>query len=147
MAETLRYYPSAWFFSRTVTAPVELAGSRLRQGSAVLLSPYLIHHRPDLYPEPELFDVDRWLPERRAALARGAYIPFGAGSRKCIGDVYALTEPRLGPQLTPLPGSRHPPPDRQPGTAHLAVRAGSVADAHRHRAGRRPSVIVRMVYP
>ncbi|GAA0674164.1 cytochrome P450 [Kitasatospora atroaurantiaca] len=111
VTETLRYYPSAWFFSRTVTSPVELAGRRLRPGTAVLLSPYLIHHRADLYPEPELFDVDRWLPARRARLPRGAYIPFGVGSRKCIGDVYALTEITLALavitsrwQLEPLPG-------------------------------------------
>lgn len=109
--ETLRYYPSAWFYSRTVTAPVELAGRRLRPGTAILLSPYLIHHRPDLYPEPELFDADRWLPARRAAMSHGSYVPFGAGARKCIGDVYALTEITLAVavitarwRLEPLPG-------------------------------------------
>lgn len=98
VAETLRYYPSAWFFSRTVTAPVELAGSRLRQGSAVLLSPYLIHHRPDLYPEPELFDVDRWLPERRAALARGAYIRSGRAPASASGT--STPSPNLDWALT-----------------------------------------------
>ncbi|MFI9202896.1 cytochrome P450 [Streptomyces sp. NPDC053048] len=90
--ETLRFHPSAWFFSRAVVAPVELAGRRLAPGTAILLSPYVIHHRPDLYPEPERFDADRWSPARRAEVPRNAYIPFGAGSRQCIGDVYALTE-------------------------------------------------------
>lgn len=92
VAETLRYYPSAWFYSRTVTAPVELAGEHLTPGTPVLLSPYLLHHRPDLYPDPERFDPGRWSPERRAELPRQAYVPFGYGARKCIGDVYALTE-------------------------------------------------------
>ncbi|MGV9263423.1 cytochrome P450 [Kitasatospora sp. NPDC003701] len=111
VTETLRYYPSAWFYSRTVTSPVELAGRALRPGTAILLSPYLIHHRPDLYPEPERFDVDRWSPARRAELSHGAYVPFGAGARKCIGDVYALTEITLAVaviascwRLEPLPG-------------------------------------------
>ncbi|MEU9044809.1 MULTISPECIES: cytochrome P450 [unclassified Kitasatospora] len=111
VAETLRFYPSAWFYSRTVTEPVELAGERLRPGTAVLLSPYLLHHRPDLYPDPEGFDVDRWSPARQAELPRQAYVPFGTGSRKCIGDVYSLTELTLAVavitsrwRLEPLPG-------------------------------------------
>ncbi|MEU6232224.1 cytochrome P450 [Kitasatospora sp. NPDC047058] len=114
VAETLRYYPSAWFYSRTVTAPVELAGEHLRPGTPVLLSPYLVHHRPDLYPEPELFDVDRWLPERHAGLPRQAYVPFGTGSRKCIGDVYALTEITLAVAVIASRWRLEPPPGPVP---------------------------------
>ncbi|MFD0275105.1 cytochrome P450 [Kitasatospora sp. NPDC127111] len=114
VAETLRFYPSAWFYSRTVTAPVELAGRHLRPGTPVLLSPYLVHHRPDLYPEPELFDVDRWLPERHALLPRQAYVPFGTGSRKCIGDVYALTEITLAVAVIASRWRLEPPPGPVP---------------------------------
>ncbi|GHF37740.1 cytochrome P450 [Kitasatospora xanthocidica] len=117
VAETLRFYPSAWFYSRTVTEPVELAGEHLRPGTAVLLSPYLLHHRPDLYPDPERFDVDRWSPARAAELPRRAYVPFGTGSRKCIGDVYSLTELTLAVAVITSRWRLEPPPGPLP--AHL----------------------------
>ncbi len=89
VTETLRLYPPAWMMTRTVRTDVELDGVRLKSGSTIVLSPYLLHRRPDLYPEPDRFDPDRWLG---AQPDRAAYIPFGAGPRKCIGDQFALTE-------------------------------------------------------
>ncbi|MER7167598.1 cytochrome P450 [Micromonospora sp. NPDC000207] len=89
VTETLRLYPPAWMMTRTVTQDVDLGGVRLRRGHTLVLSPYLIHRRPDLYADPERFDPDRWVG---AAPERAGYIPFGAGARKCIGDQFALTE-------------------------------------------------------
>ncbi|KXK59679.1 cytochrome P450 [Micromonospora rosaria] len=89
VTETLRLYPPAWMMTRTVTQDADLGGVRLRGGSTLVLSPYLIHRRPDLYAEPDRFDPDRW---RDVAPDRATYIPFGAGARKCIGDQFALTE-------------------------------------------------------
>ncbi|MFJ8621909.1 cytochrome P450 [Kitasatospora sp. NPDC093550] len=117
VAETLRFYPSAWFYSRTVTATVALAGVQLRPGTAVLLSPYLLHHRPDHYPDPERFDVDRWSPARQAEHPRQAYVPFGTGSRQCIGDVYSLTELTLAVAVITSRWRLEPPPGPLP--AHL----------------------------
>ncbi|GGX08740.1 cytochrome P450 [Streptomyces albulus] len=91
ITETLRLYPPAWLLTRTVTAATRLGGHMLPAGTGVAYSPYLIHHRPDLYDQPETFDPDRWnsphLPPPRHAV-----IPFAAGARKCIGDTYAMTE-------------------------------------------------------
>lgn len=89
VTETLRLYPPAWMMTRTVRQDTELGGVRLKGGSTLVLSPYLLHRRPDLYAEPDRFDPDRWLD---AQPDRAAYIPFGAGPRKCIGDQFALTE-------------------------------------------------------
>jgi cytochrome P450 len=89
--EVLRRY-AAWLLMRRVVAPVELAGIELVPGAEVYYSPYALHHDPRLYPEPDVFDPDRWLPERFADLPRGAFIPFGAGNRLCMGEGYAWAE-------------------------------------------------------
>ncbi|MFJ4921616.1 cytochrome P450 [Streptomyces sp. NPDC088725] len=89
VTETLRLYPPAWMMTRTVRQDAELGGVKLKSGSTLVLSPYLLHRRPDLYTEPDRFDPDRWLEGQPD---RATYIPFGAGPRKCIGDQFALTE-------------------------------------------------------
>ncbi|CAM5594370.1 MULTISPECIES: cytochrome P450 [Streptomyces] len=89
VTETLRLYPPAWMMTRVVREDAELGGVRFKGGSTIVLSPYLLHRRADLYDEPDRFDPDRWLD---AQPDRATYIPFGAGARKCIGDQFALTE-------------------------------------------------------
>ncbi|MFJ3875869.1 cytochrome P450 [Streptomyces sp. NPDC090077] len=98
ITETLRLYPPAWLTMRTTTADTVLDGHRVPTGTTVVVSPYLIHHRPDLYPDPERFDPGRWTgrtgsaPSAPSAPSREAFVPFGGGARKCIGDRFALTE-------------------------------------------------------
>ncbi|MFJ1866890.1 cytochrome P450 [Streptomyces sp. NPDC088097] len=111
--ETLRLYPPAWLYTRTTTVATELGGLELRPGDDILISPYVLHRLPGLFSDPERFDPDRWLPERAKDVARGAYLPFGGGSRKCIGDVFGMTEATLALaavssrwRLRPLPGTR-----------------------------------------
>lgn len=89
VTEALRLYPPAWMMTRTLREDAELGGVRLKGGSILVLSPYLLHRRPDLYTEPDRFDPDRWLG---AQPDRATYLPFGAGPRKCIGDQFALNE-------------------------------------------------------
>lgn len=114
--ETLRLFPPAWLYSRTTTAAIELAGRELQPGDDIMISPYVLHRMPSLFARPEHFDPDRWLPGRAKDVARGAYLPFGAGSRKCIGDVFGVTEATLALaaiasrwRLRPLPGTRIKP--------------------------------------
>ncbi|MFD8849772.1 cytochrome P450 [Streptomyces sp. NPDC059604] len=83
VTEALRLYPPAWFLTRSLEQSAELGGTRLPAGTAVALSPYLLHRRPDLHPEPGTFAPDRW---RDTPPDRTAFLPFGAGARKCIGD-------------------------------------------------------------
>ncbi|MFJ4980042.1 cytochrome P450 [Streptomyces coeruleorubidus] len=92
LTETLRHRPPGWLFTRVTTQETELAGHRLPQGSTVMFSPYLLHHDPAVFPDPDRFLPDRWLPGQAVAVPPGAMIPFGAGSRKCIGETLALTE-------------------------------------------------------
>ncbi|MER7049856.1 pentalenene oxygenase [Streptomyces jumonjinensis] len=95
ITETLRLYPPAWLFTRLTASEVEVAGIRLPQGTTVVFSPAAVAHDTDAYPDERRFDPDRWLPDRVTPLARQAFMPFGTGARKCIGDLYARTEATL----------------------------------------------------
>ncbi|WP_226962809.1 MULTISPECIES: cytochrome P450 [unclassified Streptomyces] len=108
---------------RRATAPVELGGHRFPEGTEVAFSLYAMHRDPGLYPDPDRFDPDRWLPERRAEIGRQAYIPFGAGNRKCIGDAFVWTEATIALatilaqwRLRPAPG--HTPKEVASAVAH-----------------------------
>jgi len=92
IVETLRLYPPSWLLTRITTTECELGARRLPAGTTVMFSPYLIHRRPDAFAEPDRYDPDRWLPARAKSIPRGAFIPFGGGSRKCIGDEFGIVE-------------------------------------------------------
>lgn len=89
ITETLRLYPPGWILTRTTTTEARLADAVIPPETTLIYSPYLIHHDARFNPRPTSFDPDRWLPERQHV--RGAFIPFGGGARKCIGEHYAMT--------------------------------------------------------
>jgi pentalenene oxygenase len=95
VTESLRMYPPGWIFTRVTTTATTLAGQRLPAGATILYSPYALHHDPASFTDPERFDPDRWTPAREADVPRGAMLPFGAGSRKCAGDTFAMTQALL----------------------------------------------------
>lgn len=95
VTETLRLRPPAWLVTRTVTADTTLGDYPLPAGTIVVFSPYLIHHRPDQYRDPASFDPDRWTDARYSDYMprpSNAFIPFGSGARKCIGDQYSCVQ-------------------------------------------------------
>ncbi|MFE7898190.1 pentalenene oxygenase [Streptomyces sp. NPDC057424] len=96
ISETLRLHPPAWLFTRLTASPTELAGRLLPTGSTVVFSPAAVAQYEEAFDDPTRFDPDRWLPDRVAPASRHAYVPFGTGARKCIGDLYARTEATLG---------------------------------------------------
>ncbi|WOI61913.1 cytochrome P450 [Streptomyces fradiae] len=113
ITEALRLHPPSWMAMRVTARDVELGPRTIPARTMVLYSAYALHHNPELFPDPETFDPDRWTPERAARVPRGALLPFGAGSHKCIGDVLALTETALVVatvaarwRLRPAPGTR-----------------------------------------
>ena len=87
--ETLRLRPVLPIVARKLVEPMEIGGWLLPAGVSVAPSIYLIHRRPDIYPEP-----DRFRPERFLERAAGTYtwIPFGGGVRRCLGASFALLE-------------------------------------------------------
>lgn len=115
--ETLRMYPPAWLLTRTTVRETELAGHRLPEGAIVMYSPYMMGHNPALFPDPEHFDPDRWLPERAKDIPRGAMVPFSAGSRKCIGDTFGRAETTLTLAMIATRWRLRPVPGAKPHTA------------------------------
>lgn len=91
ITETLRRYP-IWVLMRRTREPVELGGTRLPAGVEVVVSPHALHHDPRNFADPTRFDPDRWTPERALDVPRGAFVPFGAGNRMCVGNTFALLE-------------------------------------------------------
>ncbi len=90
--EALRLYPPAPFVSRDSVAPDTIAGIEIRSGTAVLISPWILHRHHALWEAPEYFDPERFAPGRREKIHRFAYIPFGGGPHICIGMGFAMQE-------------------------------------------------------
>lgn len=90
--EALRLFPPVWLVRRRATEPIHLGGHDVPAGASVYFSPYGLHRDPRWFPEPGRFDPDRWLPETERTLPRGAYLPFGAGVHRCVGEAFGITE-------------------------------------------------------
>ena len=88
--ETLRVYPPAWFGPRRAVEDFEFGGYSIPAGTHVSYSSWASHRLPDVFEDPDRFIPGRFTPEARAALPRGAYVPFGGGSRICIGKRFGL---------------------------------------------------------
>ncbi|HEY9638357.1 MAG TPA: cytochrome P450 [Coleofasciculaceae cyanobacterium] len=91
--ETLRIYPVGMLtFPRVVRSPVKLMDYELEPDTVLMGCIYLTHHREDLYPEAKQFKPERFLERQFSAYE---YLPFGGGSRRCIGMALAQFEMKL----------------------------------------------------
>jgi cytochrome P450 len=90
--ETLRMYPPAWIGPRRSIEAFEVCGVHVPGGVMVNYCSWASHHLPDVFPEPWRFRPSRFAPGAKAALPKGAYVPFGGGSRTCIGMRFAQLE-------------------------------------------------------
>jgi cytochrome P450 len=90
--EALRLRPVVTAVGRHLTAPLAVGGHLLPAGVSINPSIYLLHRRPDLYPEPEAFRPERFLDNPPGTYQ---WIPFGGGVRRCLGASFALFEMRI----------------------------------------------------
>lgn len=90
--ETLRMRPVLALVSRRLTRPMEVGGFSLPAGVKVAPSIYLMHRRPDIYPDPGQFRPERFLDNRAGTYT---WIPFGGGVRRCLGATFAECEMRI----------------------------------------------------
>jgi len=90
--ETLRLYPPAWVGPRRSAVDFEFAGHRIPAGVPVNYSSWASHRLPEVFDDPHAFRPDRFAPDERAKLPKGAYVPFGAGPRICIGMRFGQLE-------------------------------------------------------
>ncbi|XP_052777944.1 cytochrome P450 3A25-like [Mya arenaria] len=95
--ETLRMYPPLAATNRTTSyhKDVLLDGYWFPANTLIQYSIYMIHHDPQLYPEPDKFMPERFLPEEKAKRDPFTFIPFGHGPRNCIGMRLALLEAKI----------------------------------------------------
>ncbi|GAC1442352.1 MAG: cytochrome P450 [Mycobacteriales bacterium] len=98
VAEVLRLFPPAWVLEREVTEDLVLDGWTIPKGSIVLASQFALHRDARFWDEPAAFRPARWLApdgsfsEDAPGQPRGAWFPFGAGTRVCVGESFAWTE-------------------------------------------------------
>jgi cytochrome P450 len=124
--ETMRLAPPAYMVGRCCAEDVTVGGYDLPKGTTVLVAPYLLHRDARKWERPLEFDPDRWLEKKTGGKAEyplrgmgpnGAYVPFGAGPRVCIGTGFAMMEATLvlamvarGVDLRLKPGAPPPKP-------------------------------------
>ena len=95
LAESMRLYPPAWAMGREALEDVSIGPYRIRKGSMIFFSQYIIQRDPRWFPNPERFWPERFTPEAKAARPKFTYFPFGGGGRQCIGESFAMMEATL----------------------------------------------------
>lgn len=98
VAEAMRLFPPAWVLGRRLTVPVTLDGWALPERSVCIASQWALHRDARFWEQPAAFRPARWLDasgsfdEHAPGQPRGAWFPFGLGSRACVGELFAWTE-------------------------------------------------------
>jgi cytochrome P450 len=95
LEESMRLYPPVPFMSRAAIGPDRLGDAQVVRGTRIIIAPWVLHRHRKLWTDPDLFVPERFSPERRAAIPRFAYLPFGAGARICVGMTFAMQEAML----------------------------------------------------
>jgi cytochrome P450 len=93
--ESLRLCPPAAGVARLATRDIAVDGYRVEAGSLVAVGIYGLHHDPAIWPDPMVFDPDRFSPENTKSRNRWEFLPFLGGGRPCIGEHFARLETTL----------------------------------------------------
>jgi cytochrome P450 len=92
ITESMRSRPVIPLIGRRVMVPWQLGEYGVEADTPVAISILLVHHRPDLYPEPFAFRPERWYDHKPGTYE---WIPFGGGIRRCLGAALAMAEQRV----------------------------------------------------
>jgi cytochrome P450 len=95
LEEAMRLYPPVPFMSRASLGRDQLGDVAVAPGTRIIIAPWVLHRHRRLWPDADLFMPERFAPERRSAIPRFAYLPFGAGARICVGMTFAMQEALL----------------------------------------------------
>ncbi|MEM0985798.1 MAG: cytochrome P450 [Pseudomonadota bacterium] len=93
--EALRLYPPITFIPRVALEATRIGPYKIRKGAMVMIAPWSIHRHHALWDHPDVFDPDRFAPGSDRTRRPGTYLPFGYGSRVCIGAGFAAVESAL----------------------------------------------------
>ncbi|XP_050098887.1 cytochrome P450 4g15 [Anopheles aquasalis] len=97
LMETLRMYPPVPIIARSLKQDLKLASSDLivPAGATITVATFKLHRLESIYPNPDVFDPDNFLPERQANRHYYAFVPFSAGPRSCVGRKYAMLKLKI----------------------------------------------------
>ncbi|KAL0100472.1 hypothetical protein PUN28_019659 [Cardiocondyla obscurior] len=97
LMETLRMYPPVPVIARTINTDLKLATGNytIPAGATVIVTTFKMHRQPHIYPNPEVFNPDNFLPEKTANRHYYAFVPFSAGPRSCVGRKYAMLKLKI----------------------------------------------------
>ncbi|GIY46219.1 cytochrome P450 4c3 [Caerostris darwini] len=95
LKESNRLYPPAAAIARKTSEDISICGYTIPKRAQVIVAPFLVHRDEDVFPDPEKFDPNRFLPENSARIPECAYIAFAAGPRDCIVRVFAEMEVKI----------------------------------------------------
>ncbi|MFA1537693.1 cytochrome P450 [Actinomadura monticuli] len=93
--EAMRLYPPGPYGAREATEDVVLGEYTVPAGTTIFYPFWAVHMNPEYWPDPRVFDPERFTPEASAGRPRLAYIPFGLGPRSCEGATLAMVEAEL----------------------------------------------------
>ncbi|KAL1497220.1 hypothetical protein ABEB36_008216 [Hypothenemus hampei] len=96
--ETLRLYPPVLTISRIATEDCKLEGTDfvVEKGTTIVIPVIGLHRDPDLFPNPEKYDPERFTVENKSNIKPSSYLPFGDGPRNCIGKRFGLMQVQIG---------------------------------------------------
>jgi cytochrome P450 len=95
LREALRLCPPAAGVGRLAVRDIEVDGHRVEAGTLIAVGIYALHRDPELWPNPTVFDPERFSAEQSKARDRWHFIPFAGGARSCIGEHFAMLETTL----------------------------------------------------
>ena len=93
--ESLRRLPAVWIYGRETLRELRLGDYSFPKGALIAISPYALGQNPKYFESPREFRPERWTRAFERALPKGAYVPFAAGPRVCLGKQFALMEMQL----------------------------------------------------
>lgn len=121
LKEAMRLYPPvAAIMSRRTTAPITVGGWQVPQGAMLRITPWLLHHDERWFANPQQFQPARFM-DGASAIPKGAWMPFGAGPRVCLGQHFAMMEMTLLAAMLLQRYRLSVPPDAAPSTPELHV--------------------------
>nr|ATW72297.1 cytochrome p450 CYP3044B5 [Brachionus calyciflorus] len=98
--ETLRIFPAAVRLDRIPSEDFHYEGMKIVKDLMIFVPLYALHHNPEIYPDPDRFDPERFNDENKQKRENNTYLPFGNGPRNCLGMRFALLEMKLALALT-----------------------------------------------